>query len=423
MSDFETEAFTLLGIGLTILFLRMFARFQAVGLRDLAWDDHFMVLAAVLYSAETALAYSVGAYWHGLANSGMTDEEREALDPSSQEYLLRVNGSKTQVAGWCVYITLLWTLKAAMCTFYLRLTEGLDNYRPRIFAGFILIFTTWVVVLLSILLGCRPLSNNWQINPNPGSKLCNTNWHETLLIDPVDKCQPAISRINLFVTVVLNGVSDMYLLSIPLPMVFSVRLPVAKKLGLIALFSGGVFITSAGILRCVLILMDPVQGAEHAGYWAVRETFVAVVTTNLPVVFPFIRRKLSPILGSMASTGRSGGGTSKRTKNPLPGSIRLNDLPTAMGSGTSEVRLKKKQSATQYPIPSENGSMYSLHEGIRKETEVRIVAEARGQTPDSQRDLARALYGQPGVAGRTDVVHVEEDIHGQQKTRVGGNLV
>lgn len=101
----------------------------------------------------------------------MSSEEREALDPSSQEYLLRVNGSKTQVAGWCVYTTLLWTLKAAMCTFYLRLTEGLDNYRPRIFVGFALIFVTWVVVLLSILLGCRPLSKSWQINPDPGSKL------------------------------------------------------------------------------------------------------------------------------------------------------------------------------------------------------------------------------------------------------------
>lgn len=101
----------------------------------------------------------------------MTDAQREALDPSSHEYMLRVNGSKTQVAGWAVYITLLWTLKAAMCTFYLRLTEGLE-YRGRIYAGFVLIFLTWIIVLLSVLLGCRPLHNYWQINPDPGSKLC-----------------------------------------------------------------------------------------------------------------------------------------------------------------------------------------------------------------------------------------------------------
>jgi len=33
-----------------------------------------------------------------------------------------VNGSKTQVAGWSTYTLLLWVVKAAMCTFYLRLT-------------------------------------------------------------------------------------------------------------------------------------------------------------------------------------------------------------------------------------------------------------------------------------------------------------
>lgn len=99
----------------------------------------------------------------------MTDEQRKALDPGSEEYRLRVNGSKTQIAGWSTYTFLLWVLKAAMCSFYLRLTEGLDNYRPRIFIGFGLIFVTWVTVLLSILLGCQPFHKNWQIYPDPGS--------------------------------------------------------------------------------------------------------------------------------------------------------------------------------------------------------------------------------------------------------------
>lgn len=71
----------------------------------------------------------------------MTDEQRLLLDPNSEEFMLRyvarcfttfmgretdgnhsVNGSKTQVAGWSTYTLLLWTVKAAMCTFYLRLT-------------------------------------------------------------------------------------------------------------------------------------------------------------------------------------------------------------------------------------------------------------------------------------------------------------
>jgi hypothetical protein len=39
----------------------------------------------------------------------------------------------------------------------------------RIKIGFAAIAASYVAVVLSILLGCRPLRKNWQINPDPGS--------------------------------------------------------------------------------------------------------------------------------------------------------------------------------------------------------------------------------------------------------------
>ncbi len=51
----------------------------------------------------------------------------------------------------------------------IHLQDGLV-YRKRIYAGFVIITATWIAVILSILLGCRPLSKNWQIYPDPGSK-------------------------------------------------------------------------------------------------------------------------------------------------------------------------------------------------------------------------------------------------------------
>jgi len=52
----------------------------------------------------------------------MTDEQRAALSPHSPEYQLRVIGSKIQLAGWSTYSVLLWSLKASLLVFYLRLT-------------------------------------------------------------------------------------------------------------------------------------------------------------------------------------------------------------------------------------------------------------------------------------------------------------
>ncbi|VBB84447.1 Putative protein of unknown function [Podospora comata] len=250
----------------------------------------------------------------------MTDEQRRLLDPNSEEFRLRVNGSKTQVAGWSTYTFLLWTIKAAICTFYLRLTEGLE-YRKRIFTGFVLIFTTWVAVLLSILLGCRPLERNWQIYPNPGNH-----------------CQPAISNIDIFVTLGLNVSTDIYLMSIPIPMLWRATMRPMKKIGLIVLFSGGAFVTVAGVLRCILIVTDPINGAQQAGSWAVRETFVAVVTSNLPMCVPLINRWGRPILGTLKSlkstTGRM---TRSGRSDPKHGAFRLEDKNPRRGMGPRSV--------------------------------------------------------------------------------------
>ncbi|KAL8758309.1 MAG: hypothetical protein Q9184_003965 [Pyrenodesmia sp. 2 TL-2023] len=95
---------------------------MTVGFKKLAPDDYLMVIAGALYAAETTVAYYVGASWKGLANSGMTPEQRAALDPQDPEYQLRVGGSKNQLTGWLVYTVLLWTLKACMLIFYSRLT-------------------------------------------------------------------------------------------------------------------------------------------------------------------------------------------------------------------------------------------------------------------------------------------------------------
>ncbi|GKT54210.1 short-chain dehydrogenase reductase sdr [Colletotrichum tofieldiae] len=371
MSDFTTEAFTLLGVAIGVIFLRTYARVKAVGIKHLQADDYLMLFVAVTYSAETALAYSVGAFWRGLANNGMTDEERRNLDPNSEEFMLRVNGSKTQIAGWITYSCLvLWPAKAAMCTFYVRLT-------------------------------------------------------------------PAISKINILVTVVLNVITDLYLLSIPIPMLWGAQLPLRKKLGLIVLFSGGIFVTMAGILRCVLIIANPVTGAQQAGSWAVRETFVAIVTTNIPMIFPLVRRWLTPIFGSITSTLSRGTnnryGNSKRSDLPAPGSIKLDDVTNGSSSGNKK---KGRQPFSQYPITefTLSGSEEHLNKspplpgGISKNVEVRVEESKRdvgsSGTGSMESSMERGdsyfTVDVNGVGGRTRKATRSKSYRGSMKTAFGG---
>lgn len=154
-----------------------------------------------------------------------------------------------------------------------------------------------------------------------------------------DFCQPAISKIDIFVTVVLNVITDLYLMSIPIPMLWHASLPKAKKGGLILLFSGGLFVTMAGILRCVLILTDPINGAQQAGSWAVRETFVAVVTSNMPMVFPLVMRWGRPLIGTLRSISSTANKHSKlsRSGDPHSGAFKLEDKNPRRGMGPRSV--------------------------------------------------------------------------------------
>lgn len=105
--------------------------------------------------------------------------------------------------------------------------------QTRIKIGLVAVGVTYIATILSILLGCRPLHKNWQINPDPGSKnsprFSPLNQKVTRLTSP-DYCQPAISKIDLYVTVVLNVVTDVYLMSIPLPVRGYFTLPINRDI-------------------------------------------------------------------------------------------------------------------------------------------------------------------------------------------------
>ncbi|KAF5013045.1 hypothetical protein FDECE_939 [Fusarium decemcellulare] len=296
VQSFTIEAFTLLAMGICFILFRTYARIAQVGVQNLAADDYIMPLVIIPYTIETTLAYLTGAQFHGLSNSHMTPAEREALSPDSAEYHWRIAGSRIQIAGWFMYSTVLWLIKSALCCFYLRLTAGLWAFKTRIYAGFCIIAATYIVLIFTFLFSCQPLHRLWQINP-----------------DPDNHCQPAASKVYIFVLVTLNISTDCYLLLIPIPVLWGARIATIKKIGLVALFSGGIFVMVAGLLRCILIL--------KSAAWAVRESFVALITSNLPMTWGWMRQKLKPVLGSWLSSS----GSNPQRVGPQPGSIMLAD--------------------------------------------------------------------------------------------------
>ncbi|KAF5510889.1 hypothetical protein CGCS363_v003667 [Colletotrichum siamense] len=386
------EAWTLYGVGMVVTFLRMFARAKAVGFRNFRADDYLAFGAAIFYTIQSTLAYEVGNIAHGLANNGMTDDERTALSTTDPEFTLRVIGSKIQVAGWTTYSALLLLLKLSMLFFYLRLTEGLGRrYRMRIWIGFGLVIGTFMASILAVFLACIPFDKYWQISPDPGNS-----------------CQAAISLPIIWTSFAANVSTDIYLILIPIPLLWESTLRLIKKIASTIVLGAGIFVLVCATLKSIFVLVDPVNGAQLAGTWGTRETFVAVVTTNLPMIFPLIRTWLKPLWPSMLRSSKKayktpsgfqtiGGGNgqygnSQRSRDRRTGPSSANPITANISFTESEERIMndvkmqdiKTSTSSVSPIPGSkppNGIVVSNEIQVTIDDRTSQFVEQRPQHP------------------------------------------
>lgn len=115
-NDGNVELWTLYAFGVSFTILRTYARISAVGISELSVDDYLIWFAMVrdipfllfcwpfdhrctssynlsqlIYTTQCTLGYHVGTLAHGLANNGMSDEQRSTLaqDIDNPEYAMR----------------------------------------------------------------------------------------------------------------------------------------------------------------------------------------------------------------------------------------------------------------------------------------------------------------------------------------------
>ncbi|KAI0479537.1 hypothetical protein GGR56DRAFT_386437 [Xylariaceae sp. FL0804] len=333
MTAVEREPWVLMAIGLSFITLRIYARWDQFGLRNLQLDDYLMVAAGLFFTADVVLAYLVGALYNGLTNSYMTPEERAALSPDSDEYQWRQSGSKVQVAGWSFYVLVLWLIKTCFAILFSRLSQGLNRrIKLHVRGAFFLIGVTYLVVALGIVLSCQPMHRFWQINPDPG-----------------DLCRPANSMFYVVSVLVTDLMTDIYLLTIPINLLWGTTIPTRKKVALIALFSGSFFVIIAGLIRAISILVAGAEGALTGSRWADRETFVAIIVANLPASQPLFRKWASKA-GLSGLFSRSSP-TSRGRSYPLRSGtehVELSRRRTGVGAGGRAAGLVSDHKGTAW---------------------------------------------------------------------------
>jgi len=390
------QSWSLYGVGMALVVLRIYARIHRLGFKGLQTDDYLMLGAGCFYTLLIVCLNVISQ--GGGSNLYLPEDYPNGFTPEEVEE--RIQGSKIVVVSEQAMLNVIYIIKVCMLIMYTRLTLGLNAQRlVRYLAGYVA--AGWVGTEIAFFTACRPFSGYWAMPP-PNAQ-CTTLFNYAI----VQGC--------------FNITSDLLMLCIPLPLVTRLCAPWKQKAVLILIFSMGIFVIVAAILTKVFNLTN----AWDPSYmlWYTRESSVAVYVSNIPMIWPLLReyfpwlKSLTP--GQKTTTSQPGRtlgtctGQSARTTRRLSGGILESRV-------TTTIRGMRKSDSTEELS------------GFEGDAELGIITREESWSKDSDRPIfaleSSTGPGQWDKAGiqKVTTVHVSEehvqDVESGSETHDSGGI-
>ncbi|KAF7956167.1 hypothetical protein EAE96_005087 [Botrytis aclada] len=275
--NFDIEIWIEYVIGMSAFLLRFFARWKHVGFDKFALDDLFCFIGMILFTFDAVFLHTMGR----LGSAAGLTRETAPFVTAQQAHDFTI-GSKCLFLAWICFITLTWTLKAILLSLYHRLTLGLRQHKMIKFVSAFCI-ASWTACMIAHFAVCVPIERSWQINPYPD-----------------DNC--VLRRPNQALVGVLNILSYIGVMAIPLPLLFAARIPLYRKLILGVLFCSGILVIAIVILR-VYYALSGVGDLGSVVSWSFRESFISIIAATAPGIKPLFNRSNWIDTSSLIETG------------------------------------------------------------------------------------------------------------------------
>ncbi|KAA8644984.1 uncharacterized protein ATNIH1004_009195 [Aspergillus tanneri] len=359
----SAELFAEWAIGLVVIAVRFYARWN-VGKRSFYWDDLCLGFATVFWTFHTIfLYYCTDVYG---SNIGLT--EKTAMEvPDDMAAKLR-KGSIFAFIAWLSYIFMVWSFKGVLMFLYSRLTMGLWQHRLAQIVG-VACVCTFLTSLFFHLFICYPVHRSWQVKPYAG-----------------DNC--TIRPLNYIVIETLSIVTDLGIMSVPIPLVLAARIPTSQKIFLCALFSSGVFVMVAAFLRAYYSVKD-INTLSTALGWASREALVSVFIVCAPGIKPLFAK--FGWFGSYASHGygyKYGASNTPRRRSGM-----FNSMGTAKDGHPYEMSLsmgrKKRESSAESQERIVGSGVERDHMDVNKREGIMVTTDVTLAHEDSDEQVGR----------------------------------
>ncbi|KAK2029173.1 integral membrane protein [Colletotrichum zoysiae] len=202
------------------------------------------------------------------------------------------------------YLVELALVKASILFFFLKIFPG-RGIRRCLWSVQIMNLLVCLSFTVLIFAQCRPFSYFW------------TRWdgeHKGVCVD--------LSKLGL-VHVGLNIALDIVMLVLPVTQVYHLKMDMRKKIGVIAMFQAGIFLTIASVLRIKTLTtfsmsLNLTADSVDVAIWGYIETGVGVIVACMPSASQLLKRipsKVTQLTTAMASNkGSSGNRTSPESR-------------------------------------------------------------------------------------------------------------
>jgi len=167
----------------------------------------------------------------------------------------------------------LWMLKLTILEFFKRLTVTIWKRSHEILLQFIRYFllATFVAVVIADLAECQPITNYWQVVPDPGGK-CRQGYAQLLTMGTA------------------NVMTDLMLVMFPVPIIIGSQMSVKRKLQLVSLFAGSLLPAGMTLYRIPNIISKD-GSQQYRSLLASVEILFAAAVANALVLGSFVRDK------------------------------------------------------------------------------------------------------------------------------------
>ncbi|RDW67442.1 uncharacterized protein DSM5745_09308 [Aspergillus mulundensis] len=320
----ESRAIVIAGLIFSTLSLALRVYTKATLLHKFGWDDVSMIGAWLFAIATQALCL------YGYAHGGIG---LHIWNITPQMFL---DFQKGIFAAGIVYVPSLALAKASLIILYYRIVGQQRLYRYALYFIAAVVIGYSIAITFALIFACRPIAKAW-----------NGALHGT-----------CVDQNGLYAaTAVTNTVTDVALIVVAIPVVWSLHMPTIQKIGLFFMFVVGCATVITSIIRLVTLFPflksnDKTYRVAWTDLWINVEANFIIICACLPFLRHFLRRYAPKLIGEGSSAGRyfksynAGGVSTTRSWRRRPEHTVLQDeIELAEGGGSatgSAVRIMKE---------------------------------------------------------------------------------